>query len=219
MASGAKKDLLSTLASLHIDPKRFDVLLPDPDPTYWVSWQLGSLVPKLAWNPEWDRLADRFSLPEKQKCIGVHVQTETAYGYEKNWPIEKWSLLFDDLIDRYRLPILLFGKCPSPAFVKEGIIDLRGQTTLFEMLSLIKNRCSHLIAPDSGVLSLSYYLDVSFPLKIVSLWADGYQGILKQNVLSPNDGIEHIPLIAKHRDIRQIPLELVIEALFSNSSS
>lgn len=215
---GEKKDLLSTLTQLHIDPKRFDVFLPDPDPTYWVSSQLSSFIPKLTWNPEWDCLADRFSLPDKQKWIGIHVQTESSYEQEKNWPIEKWSLLFDDLIDRYRVPILLFGKSSSPPFAKEGIVDLRGRTTLFEMLSLIKNRCSHLIAPNSGVLSLSYCLDVSFPLKIISLCAEESQGILKQNTLSPNEEIEHVAIVSKHKDIRQIPLEEVIEALFSFQS-
>ena len=42
-----------------------------PDPTYWVQWQLSSLVPKLHWNPEWDRLADRFSLPDKHTSLEV----------------------------------------------------------------------------------------------------------------------------------------------------
>ena len=100
----------------------------------------------------------------------------------------------------------------------EGLIDLRGETTLHEMLSIIKNRCSYLIAPDSGVLSLTYYIDVTFPLKVISLWADPKQGILKQNVASPNPELVHAPLIGKKGDISSITVDEVCE-LFNDALS
>jgi UDP-N-acetylglucosamine/UDP-N-acetylgalactosamine diphosphorylase len=96
------------------------------------------------------------------------------------------------------------------------VIDLRGQTTLAEMLTLIKQYCSWLVVPDSGVLSLTYFLDCAFPLKIVSLWADPRQGILKQNVASPNPHLGHTPLIAPHGELSQVAVDQVMNALFGS---
>ena len=80
-----------------------------------------------------------------------------------------------------------------------------------QMLSIIKNCCSHLVVPDSGVLSLTYFIDQSFPLTIVSLWADPLQGVLKQNVASPNPLLVHHPLIAKDGDLKNVSVEQVLE--------
>jgi hypothetical protein len=54
-----------------------------------------------------------------------------------------------------------------------------------------------------------YYLDVSFPIKHISLWADPFMGILKQNVASPNKQLQHIPILGKDKDIRNIRVEEV----------
>ncbi|MFI5334554.1 MAG: hypothetical protein ACHQT8_05250, partial [Chlamydiales bacterium] len=81
------------------------------------------------------------------------------------------------------------------------------------MLSVIKNRCSTLIVPDSGVLSLTYFLNASFPLKMISLWSDPRQGVLKQNVPSPNPTLVHTPLLAKMEDLRTLsPQEVAAHA-------
>ena len=62
----------------------FDVVLERPDPTRWLMRQIGKLTPKLSWDSKWDALHERFSLEPHQNYIGVHVQTETHYAYEKN---------------------------------------------------------------------------------------------------------------------------------------
>src|SRR3990172_4002365 len=111
--------------------------------------------------------------------------------------------------------ILLFGFGADPHFEGEGIIDLRGKTSLFEMLSLIKNHCSYLLVPDSGVLSIAYYIDDAFPIDIVSLWADPRQGILKQRVPSPNPALRHRPLIAKNKDLRTVGVQSAFDTLFA----
>jgi ADP-heptose:LPS heptosyltransferase len=98
------------------------------------------------------------------------------------------------------------------------IIDLRGKTSLFELLSIIKNRCRYLIAPDSGILSMVYYLDTAFPLQIISLWADPKHGILKQNVASPNPLLIHRPLIGAHRDLSTVSADDVLNHLFLGSA-
>jgi ADP-heptose:LPS heptosyltransferase len=205
-------DLQKTLAELDLDRFHFDVILEDPDPTYWLKWQLGALVPKLQWKAEWDDLRKRFELTESA-YIGMHVHTETSYGYQKNWPMHHWETLFKKMRENTQNKIILFGFQQNPVFDFPGIVDLRGKTNLFEMLSIIKNHCRFLVVPDSGVLSITYYLSIDFPIKVISLWADPRQGVLKQNVPSPNTLLVHFPLIGAHGDISQISVEKVMEIL------
>ncbi len=212
---GVPFDLKSTLVRLGRSDSDFDLVLQRPDPTRWLMWQLGKLTPKLSWNSEWDRLHERFSLCKAQSYVGVHVQTETHYTYEKNWPIDFWKEFFKRAVSEKGIKIILFGFAPQPLFEEEGIIDLRGKTSLFEMLSIIKNRCRYLLVPDSGVLSITYYIDASFPIDIVSLWSDPRQGVLKQRVPSPNSFLRHTPLIAKNNDLRTVDVETAIDSLFS----
>lgn len=211
---GVPFDLDETLNEIGLERSSFDLVLENSDPTQWLKWQLGTLVPRLRWNPELDHLTKNFDL-QGGPFIAMHVQTETGanYGYEKNWPLEKWQELCTRLIREKGATILLFGLKPTEDFAMERVIDLRGKTSLFEMLALLKNCCSHLVAPDSGILSLAYYLDTPFPLQIVSLWSDPRQGILKQNVDSPNALLKHTSLIGKEEKVANISVEEVIGAL------
>ena len=211
---GIPFDLDASLSRLGLERASFDLILERPDPTRWLSWQLGKLTPQLRWDPAKDAFSTRFSLDKEVGYIGVHVQTETSYQYEKNWPLEHWRAFFKRCYEEQGVRPLLFGFSKNPPFEEEGVIDLRGETTLFEMLSLIKNHCSYLLVPDSGVLSILYYLDISFPIEIVSLWADPRQGILKQNVSSPNPLLNHCPLIAEQKDLRTVSVEEVMGTLF-----
>lgn len=199
----------------------FDLVIEKPDPTRWLYWQIGKLTPRLAWQTEWDDLHVKFALPDPQKrdVIGVHVQTETCYNYEKNWPESHWKQFFERVSQEKKANILLFGFQREPIFEGSHIIDLRGQTNLLEMLSIIKNRCTHLVVPDSGVLSLAYYLDIITPLRVVSLWADPRQGVLRQQVPSPNPVFSHVPMVGKKKDISRIPVEEVIKVLWRNGNS
>lgn len=204
---GSVFELDQTFCALGIKRSDFDFVLEHPDPTYWLKWQLGTLVPKLQWNPEWDTLCESFDLDPNEKYLGVHVQTETNYDYEKNWPLEYWEEFFKKVSRK----IILFGFAQTPRF--EKVVDLRGKTTLFEMLSIIKNRCRSLVVPDSGILSMTYFLNSSFPMHIVSLWADPKQGVLKQNVESPNPFLCHRPLIAKNKDLRTVSVDSVLKEM------
>ncbi len=212
-ARGSAEDIDKALEGHGLSRKDFDVILEKPDPTQWVRSQIGSLVPKLSWDSVWDEAWRKFGLDSSKRYVGVHVQTETRYPYEKNWLVKKWTSLFERLYQEHGIHAILFGFQPTHSFSLPGIVDLRGKTALFDMLSIIKNRAQYLVVPDSGVLSLTYFLDVSFPLRIVSLWSDPNQGVLKQNVVSPNPQLEHIPLIGKENNISHIEVEEVIEAL------
>lgn len=210
---GDPTDIDHSLQQLHLKKKDFDIIIEKPDPTRWLVRDIGKTIPRLHWQPEWDELSSQFSLPSD--CIGVHINTETGsyYGYEKNWPLDSWKKLFQS-IHKKRKKIVLFGLKSSGQFAHSGCIDLCGQTTIFEALSIIKNHCNILIAPDSGLLSLMYYLDVDFFLKIISLWSDPRQGILRQKVASPNRFLQHIPLIAPQKKLKNILISRVEEVLF-----
>jgi ADP-heptose:LPS heptosyltransferase len=215
---GVPFDLKNTLNKLSLSLSDFDVVLEYPDPARWLMWQLGKLTPKLSWRSEWDVLHERFDFHPSKPKIGIHVQTETNYAYEKNWPINSWKEFFQRAALEKSVEIILFGFAPKPIIEGDGIVDLRGKTSLFEMLSIIKNRCRYLLVPDSGVLSVTYYIDAPFPIDIVSLWSDPRQGVLKQRVASPNPLLRHTPLIAKDRDLRNVNVELVMHSLFSEAT-
>jgi ADP-heptose:LPS heptosyltransferase len=196
--------------ALHMvmDVEGYDVVIDNPDPSQWVTWQRGALTPKLHWQEKWDALCEKYDLDPSAEYVGAHVQTETDYAHWRNWPLESWQELFKKLTADGK-KVLLFGFSKDDQFPIEGVIDLRGETPLFDLLSIIKNRCSALVVPDSGISSMVYYLDVSFPIKHISLWADPFMGILKQNVASPNKQLQHIPILGKDKDIRNIRVEEV----------
>ena len=214
---GKEWNIEKALKEHHLSTNMFDVVLEKPDPTKWFKWQLGNLTPKLNWRQQWDMLTQKYKLDPDITYIGAHVQTETGvfYDYEKNWDLASWRDLFKRINDEKKGKVLLFGMKKKPAFLMDNVIDLRGKTSVFEMLSLIVNHCRYLIAPDSGVLSLAYYVNKDFPIRVVSLWADPHQGVLRQKVASPNRKFEHIPLIGRNDNVANITVDTAYHALFS----
>lgn len=213
---GLPYDITKTLAELNISKDQYDLIIDYPNPTSWVSWQKGLIVPKLRWDGKYDALAKEFSLPKREKYIGVQIDAETHYGRWRNWPLEKWHKLFRYFLPNDEVSFLLFGFSADKEFSYPNVIDLRGKTNLFSLLALIKTTCTHLILPDSGILSMVYYLDVPFPIRVVSLWADPRHGILKQNVRSPNPMLQHRPVIGKKRDLSSVGLAELLPALESS---
>jgi len=190
------------------DTSKFDVIIENADPTHWVKWQLGTLIPELHWQDKWDELCEKYKLNPNDRYIGAHVQTETNYASWRDWPLSSWQQLFEKCVAGGK-KVLIFGFSKNPPFHLEGVIDLRGETPLFDLLSIIKNHCEAIVVPDSGVSSMVYFLKEEFPLKHISLWADPNMGILKQNVSSPNSKLQHIPLKGKDKDITTITPEEV----------
>ncbi len=211
---GEAPSVKESLQKLGIDPNSFDLIIEKPSPTDWVVWQRGKVVPRLRWNPAHDPLWKKFHLPDGYTYIGVQVVAETNYGLWRNWPLKRWQELFNKLEEKNNVRVLLFGFGDEPHFSNGNIIDLRGRTTLFELLSIIKNRCRFLILPDSGISSMTYYLDTSFPMHFISLWADPNHGILKQRVPSPNPLMVHSPMIGKDRDLSTVTVDEIMQKLF-----
>ncbi len=205
-------DVQHTLELLKINPQKYDLIIDNLDPTNWVTWQRSTLIPKLKYKNEIDLLYKKFNLPSDKILIGAQPSAETKYGYWRNWPQEKWQQLFDELDENVQ--VVLFGKENNPNFLSEKIIDLRGKTNLFEMLSIIKNKILYLIAPDSGILTFTYYLDMDFPIKVISLWGDSKHGILKQNVESPNMYLKHDPLIYENKGLGKLSVKELLKHIY-----
>jgi ADP-heptose:LPS heptosyltransferase len=208
-------NMKDTFKRLNIKENDYDIFLKNLNPTKWLSWQIGKLTPKLKWKDQYDKLCEHFNLLESSHSyIGVHLNTETNqfYRYQKDWPAGNWRTLFERLSE-VNIQVVLFGHYKTESFDLPSVIDLRGNTTLLEMLSIIKNRCNILIAPDGGILAMVYYLDVFFPITIISLWADPRQGVLRQAVPSPNKGLTHIPLIGDKEDITNIDVDKVLSKI------
>ncbi|MBI4683843.1 MAG: hypothetical protein HY755_01445 [Nitrospirae bacterium] len=210
---GTDVHMEDTMKKLDIRKNDYDIFLEKVNPTKWLSWQIGKLTPKLRWDTKHDELWKRFNFPEGFLYIAVHINTETQqfYGYKKDWPINNWGLLLNMFSEKKDIKFILFGLNKSVSLNSPSSIDLRGETTLMEMLSIIKNCCKILIAPDGGVLSIIYYLDVLFPITIISLWGDSNQGIMKQAVPSPNKKLIHMPLIGNGKDISNITVDSVFD--------
>ncbi|MEM7175360.1 MAG: hypothetical protein AAF443_05500 [Chlamydiota bacterium] len=217
----------------------FDTVFEWIDITRWLRWQLGKVTPKLLWKKEWDALSDKFELAPVQRVlpsgkmgqnsglghddayIAVQVQTETSAFYDRNrdWPLSSWRDLFYRIISEQKKKVILLGLRQSPVFLIDGVIDLRGKTSVLEMMAVIKNHCRALVAPDSGVVAMTYFLNQQFPIRLVSLWGSPNWGVLRQNVASPNPQLTHIPLMGAQRDVTQISVDTVYEALFCKSNT
>jgi ADP-heptose:LPS heptosyltransferase len=205
-------DLADACAALGLDIDDFGTVFDYPDPNRWLEGRRHEFPPKLSWNRAWDAHADRLMpTPGNLIVIGAHVHSETAgyYGYVKDWPAAAWQALFTRFENVERVHWVLLGRAPEPRYDGANISDMRGRTDLAELLSIVKNRCRLLIAPDSGVLTMVYYLDVAFPIDVISLWSDRRQGILRQGCGSPNPLLRHIPLYGAHEDIRNLPVAAV----------
>ena len=207
---GEKLDVKKFIAESKLN---FDLVIEKPNPTLWVKWQLGKVVPQLKWNKEYDLLAEKFQMSSRFTWIGVQVDAETNYGFWRNWPKERWTELFNRL-EKINVKVVLFGYRGDLQFEQKNILDLRGKTNLFELLSIIKNKCMALVLPDSGISSMTYYLNESFPVRLVTLWADPNHGILKQAVPSPNSQLIHRPIVARVRDLSTVSVTDVMKELF-----
>ena len=69
---------------------KFDVIIEKPDPTYWVSWQIGKVIPKLKFDRAHDKLYKKFNLGEKREYIGVQTKASTTHSNWRDWPVQLW---------------------------------------------------------------------------------------------------------------------------------
>lgn len=206
---GKDYSIEETLLQLNLSKEDFDVIIENPDPTYWVKYQIGRVRPYLTWKSELDKLHEKFNLPSNYIYLAAQTHSDTGHSPWRDYPEEKWKEIFNLLDKKKKIKVLLFGIEKKSSFENDCVIDLRGKTSMLDVLSIIKNRCSYAILPDGGILSLLYYLDVNFPIKLVTLWSDR-QGVLKQNVESPNRLLKHYPILRTRSDFKDIdPSEIL----------
>lgn len=212
----SRVDLAKAFATLGLDRTAFRTVFEYPDPNRWLDGRRHEYPPTLSWNAAWD--IDASSLVptrEGEILIGAHVHSETAryYGYRKDWPPECWQALMARLSTKQGVHWILLGNDRQTRFVGDNITDLRGKTSFPQLMAVVRNRCRVLVAPDSGILTMAYYLDAPFPIEIVSLWADPRQGVLLQGCASPNPLLHHVPLVSPGEDITRLPVEAVERAV------
>ena len=176
-----------TLKEHQLAPNMFDIVIESVDIGNWLRWQRGTLVPKLTWRSKWDELSLPFALEQHKTYIAVVVDT-------KIWALSAWRDLLCHLTKSQDKPLLLLGQACDSAFFLKNVLDVRGKTSILEMIALVKNHCSALVAPDAEEVALLYFLDQKFPLRIISLLKNRRGGVLRQKVVSPNTELEYIPL-------------------------
>lgn len=212
----SRVDLAKACATLGLDAAAFGTVFDYPDPNRWLTGRRQVDPPVLSWNPAWDRDLDAL-LPERpdEILIGAHVNSETAryYGYRKDWPAECWQALMARHTARTRVHWVLLGNDRQARFVGDNLTDLRGRTDFPALMALVRGRLRVLVAPDSGVLTMAYYLEGDSPLEVVSLWADPRQGVLLQGCPSPNSRLHHVPLVGPGEDVTRLGVEEVDRAL------
>lgn len=216
LARGDAEGFTRSCAALGVAPRDFDITFDRPNPTAWLADSLGQFVPRLRWPGEWNALADRFEgIASDRPVILAHVSSETGqfYGYVKDWPTDRWQELFSRIGEHHKVQWVLIGHSQPQTFERRDVIDLRGRTSLPEVLSMVRNRAQILVAVDSGILSIAYYVDEQYPLEVVSLWSDPRQGILKQGVVSPNALLRHRHLVGDDEDVRKLPVDRVTAAV------
>jgi len=192
------------------------VRFADPDPTRWLEGQRTEHPPVLRWDPAWDARADELLAARTDVVtIGAHVASETAryYGYVKDWPPAHWRALFARFADAARVRWVLFGHAADADYTQANVCDLRGRTGFLDLLAVVRTRCRLLVAPDSGVLTMAYYLAGDRPLDVISLWSDPRQGVLKQGCSSPNPRLAHTPLVGRDEDVRNLTVDAVADAV------
>lgn len=216
LVRGAPVDLAAAAATTGAIIAAGALRFADPDPTRWLDGRRTEHPPVLRWDAAYDAKADAL-LPAQDGVvtIGAHVDSETAqyYGYVKDWPPAHWRALFARHADARRVRWVLFGNAANTPYRQDNVHDLRGRTSFLDLLAVVRTRCRILVAPDSGVLTVAYYLAGSAPLDLVSLWSDPRQGILKQGCASPNPALRHTPLIGRDEDVRNIAVDAVAGAI------
>lgn len=205
-------DIYHTLNLLKIDPNNYEVIVDNVDFSYWVKWQLSSLIPKMKWDTKYDGFCKKFELPQNKIFVGVHCIIETIHSPWRSYPKKNFQELFSKASKD--IVFILFGNHSVEKFDGENIIDLRGKTKLLEVLSILKNKCSYFIALDSGILSIFYYLDVDFPIKLIALWGAKGFGVMKQNVLSPNKKMNYVSIFSEK--LCNLKADRILEEIYPN---
>lgn len=183
---------------LTLDKNSFNHIFYKPDPAYWVQKQKKGLKIQLRWDKSFFK---PFLLNTDQPKAFLHIHSETVYGFEKNLPQATWHDIIKQLKQKSYYTIAL-GFAKKDSFDVD--CDLRGDTDLYQILTMMQEGSCLFIGPDSGLLNMLYYLDVQINMHLISFWANTDVGLLKQGSSSPNRHLKHDLVIAKKQDLSQL---------------
>lgn len=193
---------------LNLNKASFDHIFYKPDPAYWVFQEKKQQQPSLSWKPCFET---HFQLANDKKYAFLHLHSETIYGFEKNLSKEKWEILLADLKNKGYTTIAL-GASQEHLDVTCDI-DLRGKTSLFDIITGLIYSHSIFIGPDSGLLNILYFLNIRVPLYLLSFWANTKVGILQNKHPSPNPLLIFETLIAPDGLLSKLDLKAILDKI------
>ncbi|HLF86655.1 MAG TPA: lipopolysaccharide heptosyltransferase II [Nitrospiria bacterium] len=129
--------------------------------------------PLLRITAEEEAWADK--LLNRSGCIGrpiIGINPGSTYGSAKRWPIERFAMLSDILIEQHSSRVIIFGGpgekelgAQIAGLMKEAPLDLSGETSIRELMALIK-RCDLFITNDSGPMHIA----AAFGVPVVAIF-------------------------------------------------
>jgi len=108
----------------------------------------------------WQSLSQKFDFPH-QNLVAIQPTGGNNQTPHKNWPLENWSLLIDQLLQTFsNYHLVVLGDHHETEFSiprNAKVHSLIGKTNLIEVTAIL-NQCSLFIGPDSGLMHLSAFL-------------------------------------------------------------
>ena len=110
------------------------------------------------------------SITEKDFLIAIHLGTGLP---SKSWPVEKFDLLVDKILEKYKVKIILVGG-PQEVHLGEkvasskdaNVVNSIGRTSIKQLAALLK-RCRLFIGGDSGLMHIASAAEIP----IVAIWS------------------------------------------------
>ncbi len=194
------------LAELNLIPSNYDYIFYRPAAANWGRRERKGLICRLNWN-------ETFFTPHEIKTTKpiavLHINSETVYKFEKNLAEEAWHYIIGDLKHKGYFVIAVGFSQNSGDFDVDQ--DLRGKTSLFELISLMINHKGLFIGPDSGLLNTLYYLDVQVGYHLISFWSNPRVGLLKQNTPSPNNLLKNDVILAPDENLSKLSAKVITD--------
>jgi len=114
-----------------------------------------------------DKIFNNNSITAEDFLIAIHPGAGTA---TKRWPPERFSLLIEGILKKYKVKIILIGSAADKSSLKlpdaeKNFIDLTGKTSIKQLAAILR-RCNLFIGGDSGVMHVAEAQNVP----IIAIW-------------------------------------------------
>jgi len=123
-----------------------------------------------------ERIFSQYKISSSDSVIAIH---SGASCHSRIWPVERYAELIKRLAQYYSAKIIIIGGKDSlgeptklKSLIPESVIDLAGQTTVPQLMSLLK-RCRLLVSNDSGPVHVA----VGLGTPVISIFGRNQPGI------------------------------------------